>query len=101
MFECCLAIVLESVGKRIGCPHFLAVIPTIAVANPRSFEDLVVDRVLPWNPSMWAQITTTIAPYGLPALAMLGGFLVIYKLVEKTADIVFKLEPRPKSHHRL
>ena len=50
---------------------------------------------------MWAQITTTLAPYSLPALAMLGGFLVIYLLIEKTANTVFKLESKPKPRHRL
>jgi hypothetical protein len=97
LFERCLAIVLSSVGKRIGCRHFLAVIPTIAVSSPRFFEDLVVDRVLPRNLDMWAQIATTLGPYGVPALAMLGGFVVIYMLLEKTANTVFKLEPKPKS----
>ena len=50
---------------------------------------------------MWAQIATTLAPYSLPALAMLGGYLVVYKLVEKTADAVLKLEPKPKTHRSL
>lgn len=50
---------------------------------------------------MWAQIATTLAPYGLPVLAMLGGYLVIYKLVEKTAIVVLKLEPKPKTRPRL
>jgi hypothetical protein len=50
---------------------------------------------------MWAQIATTLAPYGLPVLAMLGGYLVVYKLVEKTAVAVLKLEPKPKTRPRL
>jgi hypothetical protein len=43
---------------------------------------------------MWAQIAITLTPYALPALAMLGGYFVVYKLVEKTADAVFKLGPK-------
>jgi hypothetical protein len=38
---------------------------------------------------------------GLPVLAMLGGYLVVYKLVEKTAIAVLKLEPKPKTRPRL
>jgi hypothetical protein len=49
---------------------------------------------------MWAQIATTLSPYALPVLGMLGGYLVVYKLVEKTADVVFKLEPKAKSRQR-
>jgi hypothetical protein len=49
---------------------------------------------------MWAQIATTLTPYALPALAMLGSYLVVYKLVEKTAGVVFKLEPKQKSRPR-
>ncbi len=45
---------------------------------------------------MWADLTTTFSPYAIPVLAMLGGYLVIYKLVEKTANAVLKLEPRQK-----
>ena len=45
---------------------------------------------------MWAQITTTLSPYAIPVLAMLGGYLVVYKLVEKTAVAVLKLEPKQK-----
>lgn len=41
-------------------------------------------------------MTTTVSPYAIPVLAMLGGYLVVYKLVEKTADAVLKLEPRRK-----
>lgn len=52
---------------------------------------------MPRNLDMWAQIATTLGPYGVPALAMLGGFVVIYMLLEKTANTVFKLEPKPKS----
>jgi hypothetical protein len=47
---------------------------------------------------MWAQIATTLAPYGLPTLAMLAGFVVVYKIVEKTMIAAFRLEPKPKSH---
>jgi hypothetical protein len=50
---------------------------------------------------MWAQIATTLTPYTLPALAMLGGYLVVYKLIEKTAHVVFNLEPKQKSRRRL
>ena len=31
---------------------------------------------------------------------MLGGYLVVYKLVEKTANVILKLEPKPKSRQR-
>jgi hypothetical protein len=47
---------------------------------------------------MWAQIATTLAPYSLPGLAMLAGFVVVYKIVERTMIAAFKLEPKPKSH---
>ena len=46
---------------------------------------------------MWAQIATNLSPYTIPVLAMLGGYLVVYKLVEKTANAVLKLEPKQKS----
>jgi hypothetical protein len=57
-----------------------------------------VDRILPIAHVMWAQIATTLAPYSLPGLAMLAGFVVVYKIVEKTMITAFKLEPKPKSH---
>jgi hypothetical protein len=45
---------------------------------------------------MWAQITTALAPYSLPVLAMVAGFLVVYKIVEKTMIVAFKLEPKSR-----
>ncbi len=75
--------------------------PDISEKKPRAFQAFLVDRILRILDGMWAQIATTLTPYTLPALAMLGGYLVVYKLVEKTAAVVFKLEPKSRSRQGL
>lgn len=101
LFEPWLAIGDRMSGDRLSWSRFLAAIPTSLNESPRLFAASAVDHILPSTHFMWAQIATTLAPYGLPVLAMLGGYLVVYKLVEKTAVAILKLEPKPKTRPRL